>query len=274
MTNEKIDVIIRRYLSGYKDVSHRQIAELITKQYRVGIKDRALRYRIKDVSEEPENILVVGDLHEPFTRKGYLEHCMDTYERFKCNHVIFIGDVIDNHYSSYHETNPDGYGAGHELDRAVHKLGAWHTAFPGADVVLGNHDLLAMRKTFSAGLSKRWIKPFEDVLRTPTWTYTEEIERNGVVYHHGTGTSGQNGARKRAMERNQSTVIGHIHTEGSISFHANHDKLFFGMIVGCGVDEKAYAMEYGKNFPRKMIISCGVVLNDGTQPVVVPMKLK
>jgi hypothetical protein len=26
--------------------------------------------------------------------------------------VIFLGDIIDNHYSSYHESDPDGYSAG------------------------------------------------------------------------------------------------------------------------------------------------------------------
>jgi hypothetical protein len=273
-SKSKIDVIIRKELSRDKgNNSSRFIAEKIAKENRVSLKNRSLRYRIAEVVKEEKNILIVGDLHEPFTRRGYLDHCVEVYEKFKCNHVIFIGDIIDNHYSSYHETNPDGFGAGHELDRAVYKLSKWHDAFPGADVVLGNHDLLSMRKTFSAGLSRKWIKPFEDVLNTPTWNYHEEIEIDGVLYHHGTGTSGYGAARNRALQRNQSTVIGHIHTEGSVNWHANHDKLFFGLMVGCGVDEKAYAMEYGKNFPRKMIMSCGVVLNNGTLPFVVPMKL-
>jgi hypothetical protein len=33
--------------------------------------------------------------------------------------LFFIGDIIDNHYSSYHESDPDGYSAGEELDRAI-----------------------------------------------------------------------------------------------------------------------------------------------------------
>ena len=57
-----------------------------------------------------ENILIIGDLHEPFCLDGYLQFCINTYHHYKCTDVIFIGDIIDNHFSSYHETSPDGLG--------------------------------------------------------------------------------------------------------------------------------------------------------------------
>jgi hypothetical protein len=44
------------------------------------------------------------------------------------------------------------------------------------------------------------------------------------------------------------------------------------MQVGCGVDDKSYAMAYGKNHP-KSAISCGVVLNDGQLPIIEMMEL-
>jgi len=52
-------------------------------------------------------ILVVGDLHCPFELDGYFEFCLQQYDNFNCNHVVFIGDILDNHYSSYHETDPN-----------------------------------------------------------------------------------------------------------------------------------------------------------------------
>ena len=66
-----------------------------------------------------KNVLVIGDLHLPFTLKGYLEHCIETYYKHNCNEVVFIGDIIDNHASSYHETDPDGHSAGQELKLAI-----------------------------------------------------------------------------------------------------------------------------------------------------------
>ena len=41
--------------------------------------------------------------------------------------------------------------------------------------------------------------------------------------------------------------------------------------MGCGVDMKSYAMEYGRNFP-KPVISCGVVI-EGLHPYLEVMDL-
>ena len=41
------------------------------------------------------NVLVIGDLHEPFCLDGYLEHCIDTYERFNCTDTVLIGEMKD-----------------------------------------------------------------------------------------------------------------------------------------------------------------------------------
>lgn len=65
---------------------------------------------------EARNILVVGDLHEPFCLDSYLEFCIEKYYQYNCTEVVFIGDIIDNHYSSYHESSADGLGGLAELD--------------------------------------------------------------------------------------------------------------------------------------------------------------
>ena len=49
---------------------------------------------------ETRNILVIGDLHEPFCLDGYLDFCLEQYETYNCNQVIFIGDILDNHVFS------------------------------------------------------------------------------------------------------------------------------------------------------------------------------
>ena len=49
-----------------------------------------------------KNVLVIGDLHLPFTLDGYLEHCIKTYYKYKCDTVVFIGDILDLHFTSYH----------------------------------------------------------------------------------------------------------------------------------------------------------------------------
>ena len=39
-------------------------------------------------------ILVIGDLHEPFTRSDYFDFCVDIQKKWRTTHTIFIGDVI------------------------------------------------------------------------------------------------------------------------------------------------------------------------------------
>ena len=83
------------------------------------------------INKSERRILVIGDIHAPFTLDGYLEFCEDMYARYNCNQVIFIGDIIDNHYASFHATDPDGMGGGDELDVAIEHVKLWSESFPG-----------------------------------------------------------------------------------------------------------------------------------------------
>jgi len=220
----------------------------------------------------PNNVLVIGDIHEPFSRKGYLEHCRKVQEQFNCGTVVFIGDVIDNHYSSFHDTDPDGVSAGDELDHAISKIQEWYYTFPKAYVCIGNHDAIITRKAFSAGVSNRWIKSYSEVLDTPDWQFDMTFDIKDVHYYHGTGSSGDKAALNRAMNLRQSVVQGHIHTTASIQYNASNRDLIWGMQVGCGIDDSKYAFAYAQSNIKKSIISCGVVI-DGKLPIVIPMEL-
>lgn len=222
---------------------------------------------------DTDNTLIIGDTHIPFEREGYLDHCIEVMRRYNCGNVIHIGDVIDSAYSSFHETNPDGLSAGDELEYAVEKIKDWYKAFPRVKVCLGNHDLIINRKAFSSGLSKRWIKGLNEVLEVPNWDFDLEHMLHGVLYTHGTGTSGNNAAYNKALQKRISVVQGHLHSEASIRWNVSEVDRIFAMQVGCGVDDKKYAFDYAKAFPRKFIMSCGVVLNRGTLPIIEPMKL-
>lgn len=216
------------------------------------------------------NVLVIGDLHSPFVKKGYLEHCKKVYKQYKCNKVVFIGDIIDNHYSSYWETNPDGLSAKDELQAASKELAKWVKSFPKAVVLMGNHDRIIARKAFSAGLSTQWIKTMGEVLNAPGWEFHTEYELDNVIYVHGEGCKN---LKLSTLHRYKSMVIGHFHTKAEIIYTASSIDLLFGMSVGCGIDEKSYAMEYAKFNVEKAIISCGVILNNGSLPILIPMEL-
>jgi len=214
-----------------------------------------------------KNVLVIGDLHLPFTLDGYLEHCIKVYKKYNCDTVIFIGDILDLHFTSYHETSTEGYGATQEHDLSVEMLRKWYKAFPKAYVTIGNHDALIYRKAMSAGISKRWIQNYSQVLGTPGWEWVTDVVIDDVLYTHGTTN-----AYTKAKQNLMSTVQGHLHSQAGVQFYVGAKSRIFGFQVGCGVDMKSYAMEYGRNFP-KPVISCGVVI-EGLHPYLEVMDLK
>ncbi len=114
----------------------------------------------KNLNKKERRILVIGDLHAPFIQEGYFEFCKYIYNIYNCNQVIFIGDIIDNHYASFHSTDPNGMSGGDELSAAIKVLKPWKETFKKADVIVGNHDRMIMRKAFSSAIPKQWIKSY------------------------------------------------------------------------------------------------------------------
>ena len=224
---------------------------------------------VKDMRNlDVNNILVIGDLHEPFCLDEYLDFCIEKYIEFNCNEVIIIGDCLDNHYSSYHETNVDGMSGGDELSLAIERMARWRDAFPVATVIIGNHDRMVMRKAQTSAIPSKWIKSYKEVLNVPEWNFVERYEKNGVQYIHGEGGT----ARTKCRADMMNTVQGHLHTQAYCEHYVGQNFRVFGMQVGCGIDHESYAMAYAK-YGKKPAIGCAVVINNGKLPINLLMKL-
>jgi predicted phosphodiesterase len=219
-------------------------------------------------SNNYRNVLVIGDLHEPFCLDAYLDFCLLQYEEYQCTDVIFIGDIIDNHFSSYHETSADGMGGADELDLAILRIKRWYNAFPLAKVILGNHDRMVMRKAQTSAIPSKWIKSYKEVLEVPTWEFLERYEQDNVQYIHGEGGT----ARTKCRADMMNTVQGHLHTQAYTEHYVGKRFRVFGMQVGCGINHDTYAMAYCK-YGKKPAIGCGVILNNGKTPLNILMEL-
>jgi len=219
-------------------------------------------------NKDESRVLIIGDTHCPFDLDCYIDFLLDTYNNYNCNRVIHIGDEIDNHYSSYHETDVDGLSGGDELDFAIKRLSRYYKVFPSVEVIIGNHTRMVMRKAQTGGIPKKWIKDYNDVLEVPNWSFHTEVVIDGVLYIHGeSGT-----ARTKCKADLQSTVQGHLHTQLYSEYFVGRNSRIFGMQVGCGIDHDQYAFAYAKA-GRKPAIGCGVVIN-GTTAITVPMELE
>jgi len=236
------------------------------------------RYRLKPEEEavllkyrqqNSNNILVIGDIHEPFCLEGYLEFCKEQYVKHNCNEVIFIGDIIDNHYSSYHEVSIDAeYTGKTELELAITKIAQWYKAFPVATVIIGNHDRMIMRRAQSSAIPSRWIKSYKEVLEVPNWTFTERYVKYNVQFIHGEAGT----ARTKARADMMNTVQGHLHTQCYTEHYVGQHYRIYSCQVGCGIDHDSYAMAYAKS-GKKPAVACAVVKENGTLPINILMPL-
>jgi len=214
-----------------------------------------------------KNVLVIGDLHLPFTHKKYLEFCQKAQEDWSCDTVVFIGDIADFHYSSFHAIEPTAMGCETEYEKMLLELQDWQRAFPKAKITYGNHDLIPFRKGFAGGLGPNMMKSWRDLFNAPKgWEFGEKFIINNVLYHHGT-----NAAVNRMRDARISIVQGHLHSQQYIYWSQSEVNRLFAMQVGCGIDNSQYAFAYGKSFPKKPILGCGLVLDGGNIPVILPM---
>ena len=206
---------------------------------------------------------IIGDTHIPYELDGYLQWCYDVFDQWAVDRIIHIGDAFDNHALSFHDSEPMLKGVTGEVTEARERASEMYDLFPEATLILGNHDRIPARQLRKIGMEPTiFMKPFEEIYDMPEgWSTENTVQIDDVIYHHGETAGGMNGFLKDAKNRMQCAVSGHNHSNAGIASFATQNELVWGMAVGCGVDRDHMAFAYGKNFPSKPIIACGVVVD-------------
>src|SRR5438445_200303 len=93
-----------------------------------------------------KNILVISDMHHPYSHPDTLSFLKALKAKYKPDTVVCIGDEIDAHDMSFHDSNPDLDSAGVELDKAIKSLTPIYKLFPNVTVVESNHGSMVFRK--------------------------------------------------------------------------------------------------------------------------------
>lgn len=216
-------------------------------------------------------VLVIGDTHEPFCHPQYFRFISDMRDKYDPDTIVHIGDVVDQHSASVkYLSDPNGRSTGDEFKLARKRLAKWHDAFPDVRVCIGNHDARHIQAARKVGLNDEYLRDYAEVWNTPSWTWRDKFFLDGVLYEHGTGTVGKDAAIRRAINQRSSLVMGHTHTFAGVTYHANASDLIFGLNVGCGIDARAYAFEYGTCFTNKPVLGCGLVI-DGEEASFIAM---
>lgn len=215
-------------------------------------------------------ILVIGDVHEPCSRKGALAFCSDLRDEYDPDQVIFIGDIVDMHSISFHAHHPEMPGPNDECELAHERIQLWYEQFPSAIVTIGNHDRRVIRKAEDASIPSRFLRNFAEAWDTPGWQWVEEQIIDEVRYIHGDGAgTSLYPAYNMVRAIGMSCVLGHHHSAGGIKWLVNPLRRMFGMDTGCLIDDEALAFAYSKRQVKRSVLSACVVL-DG-MPIHIPM---
>lgn len=215
-------------------------------------------------------VLVIGDLHIPWERKGYFQFCCDLYEQWDCDIVVFIGDVVDSHAVSFHKKHPEMPGALQEYKQVKKQVRRWHHHFPKAVVTIGNHDERVIRVARDNGIPEVYLKSYKANWGASNWRWKHSHIIDGVYYYHGTGQGGEYPAANAVRKMLMSVVMGHNHTASGVKYYTNPTRRVFGCDTGAGCDDKALAFAYSINNKRRSVLSAAIVI-DGV-PYVEPMR--
>ena len=217
-------------------------------------------------------VLCIGDLHEPVCRKGYLQFCKRIYKKYKCNKVVFMGDVTDSHAISFHAHHPECPGPMDEYKLTYKAIQKWYKAFPNAKVCIGNHDERIVRLAETVDIPAKFLRDYSDMWDTPGWDWDYDHTIDDVYYFHGTGNGGKYPASNVVGKLLRSVVMGHIHQAAGVKWFVNDKERIFGMDIGCGIDDRKFQFAYGKHIKQRSVLACGVVINGIPHHEIMPLE--
>lgn len=218
-------------------------------------------------------ILVISDMHHPYSHPDTTAFLAAIKKEYEPTRVICIGDEVDHHAMSFHDSDPDLYSAGDELKASIKALKPLYTLFPVMDLVDSNHGSMAYRKGKHHGVPRKYLREYGDVLDAPKgWKWQHDLllrlpTGEDCYFHHGIASN----VLKVVQQRGVCVVQGHYHTSFNIQYTSNPNSLLWGMQVGCLISKDQLAFAYDKNNLGRPIIGCGIIL-DGL-PVLLPMVL-
>lgn len=228
---------------------------------------------IKTIDAKGIEVLIISDTHIPYSHKHYIKFLAAIKEKYNPELILHIGDELDYHAISFHDSDSSLLSADMELDKAIIEIQeGLHKLFPRMYLLESNHGSLIYRRVKHHGIPVRVIRPLHELYETPLWTWHHDIllktDRGDVYLCHGKTTT----YGKLAKEMGCSAMQGHYHGKSEITWHRTVLRNYFNMFLGCLVDEESMAMAYGKNNLPKPILSVGRLDKHG-MPHLIKMEL-
>lgn len=223
--------------------------------------------------EDNSRILIISDMHIPYHHPDTLAFLQHLKEKYEPTRVICLGDELDKHSLSFHDSDPNLPSAGDELKLALPVIQKLKEMFPVMDILESNHGSLLYRKAHASGIPKQYLKSYNEVLGVDSgwqWHYDMVVDLpNGqkCYFHHGKSAN----VTKTSQTMSMCSVQGHFHETFKIEYWANPIALYWAMQTGCLIDDKSYAFNYNNVNLKRPIIGTGLIID--SQPILEPMVL-
>lgn len=220
-----------------------------------------------------ERILFISDMHCPYQHPETQAFLLGIKRKYEPTRVVCVGDEVDMHAMSFHDSDPDLPSAGDELELAIAELYPLYHIFPRMDLVDSNHGSMVYRKGKHHGIPRKFLRNMGDILRAPPgWQWHNDLlielpNGQDLFVTHGVKKDGL----KVAQMMGCCVVQGHYHTEFNIKYSSSPSQLYWSMQVGCSIDDRALAFAYNQTHTIRPIIGHGIVI-DGL-PKLLPMIL-
>ena len=223
------------------------------------------------VNYDNSRILLISDLHIPYHHKDAIAFLAHLKKKYKPTRVICLGDELDKHALSYHDSDPDLKSAGDELKESLPIIAELYKMFPVMGIIESNHGSLVWRKAKTHGIPRHYIKSYNDVLGVGEgWTWHPDLvvdlpDGNRCYIHHGKS----NNVVRLSQQMGMSAVQGHYHEILSASYWGNPNGLHWGLQAGCLIDDESYAFSYNNVNLKRPVIGTALIIN--SLPVLEPL---
>lgn len=223
--------------------------------------------------KDNSRILLISDLHIPYHHPDSLEFLKYLKEKYNPTRVICLGDELDKHSLSFHDSDPDLPSAGDELRASLPVIQKLKEMFPVMDILESNHGSLLYRKAHHHGIPKQYLKTYNEVLGVDgnwKWHYdlTVELPNGNMCYmHHGKSAN----VTKTSQTMSMCAIQGHFHETFKVEYWGNPVALYWAMQCGCLIDDKSYAFNYNNVNLKRPIIGTGLIID--SMPILEPMVL-
>lgn len=207
-------------------------------------------------------ILLISDMHIPYHHKKLIPFLKGLQKKYSPTRVICLGDELDKHAMSFHDSDPDLDSAGTELEKSLPVIAELHELFPKMDLIESNHGSMVFRKAKHHGISRRYVRSYNEVLEVDDgWQWHDDLtiqlpDGQWVYFHHGKTVE----AIRTSQLMGMSHVCGHYHESFGVKYWANPRGLYWGMNAGCLIDNKALAFAYNRTNPKRPIIGTGLII--------------